>query len=92
MSDPVAVITGAASGIGAACAARLRDGRRVAVKLQYLTSHNKWRTVTTAHSSSAGKWKASVSWPRKGHAGSKKVYYRVLVAGTASPQITARVP
>jgi hypothetical protein len=65
---------------------------KLAVKLQYLTSHNKWRTVTTAHSSSAGKWKASVSWPRTGHAGSKKVYYRVVVAGTASAQITTHLP
>jgi hypothetical protein len=65
---------------------------KLAVELQYLTSKNKWHTVKTVHSSAAGKWKASVSWPRKGHAGKNDVYYRVDVAGTASAQISARLP
>ena len=65
---------------------------KLAVALQYLTSKNKWHTSTTAHSTAAGKWNASVAWPHTGHAGKKDVYYRVVVGGTASAQISAALP
>lgn len=64
----------------------------LAVTLQYLTSRNRWRNVTTTRANRAGRWHAKVTWPRHGHAGLTQIYYRVVVAGNPSAQINARLP
>ncbi|MGA2929948.1 MAG: hypothetical protein ABSG43_28965 [Solirubrobacteraceae bacterium] len=65
---------------------------KLPVKVQYLAAGDQWHTITTVHSSAAGRWQASVAWPLKAHtASARTVNYRAVVAGNPSPQLSARV-
>lgn len=71
-----------------------RNGKRAVlpVRLQYLTSRKRWKTVAVVRSDRKGAWRASVAWPRHGHAGSRTISYRVIVDGTASVPVKLRLP